>query len=77
MKLFYEYVKTMYKFTPELIKLFIGKDKTTALEYLKSKKAWLSEDDLSLLSLFDQYTLEVIIIHVLSNLYSCLGEVWK
>lgn len=65
-------VKNLYQSTPGLIKLFISPNEPTAKEFLKSRK--LSSNDLLILNQFDQYTLEGIMIYVLSLVFSSLED---
>ena len=61
---------SMFKTVPNLIRLLIGFNETTSisdLEILRSCK--LDKEDMNLLFEFGQYTLEVLIIHVLSKVH--------
>lgn len=60
----------IYHTIPNLIKRLIRKDKPTAKDYLKSHLQ--SQDDIELLYYFDQYTIEAIILNVLSMVFHSL-----
>lgn len=62
--------KCIYHTIPNLIKRLIRKDKPSAKDYLKN--CLQSQDDLELLYYFDQYTLEAIILNVLSMVFHSL-----
>lgn len=65
-------IKSIYQATPDFIKKRISPDLPTAKDFLK--KSCLSEVLISDLNLFDQYTLEAIMIYVLSSLFHCIQE---
>jgi hypothetical protein len=55
--------ESIFKSTPNLIRILIKKDEICARDSLKSKS--LTQDDLELLSELSHYTLEGLIVHVL------------
>lgn len=63
----------MYHSVPKLINEFICKEKPTAKEFFMSNRR-LSKENKSILRYFDQYTLEAIMIHVLSSIFSCIED---
>lgn len=65
--------KNIYQISPDLIKIVISNDKPSAKDFIKSHKS-LSSDDLDCLDYFDQYTLEAIMLYVISYLFSCINE---
>lgn len=65
-------IKSIYQATPYFINKLISKDQPTAKDFLKS--SGLSDDIICDLNLFDQYTLEAIIIYVLGSLFHCIQE---
>lgn len=60
--------ESMFKTTPNIIKILISNDKESAKDYLRNRA--LSEDDIELLSEFGQYTIEALIVYVLSMLFT-------
>ena len=51
----------------------ISKEKSSAKEFLKNSRI-LSSDDIDCISHFDQYTLEAIMLYVLSTLFNCIND---
>jgi hypothetical protein len=64
--------ESIYRTVPNLIRRLIIKDKPTAKDYLRSCS--LSQDEFNLLNYMDQYTLEAIIVNVLSMVFTSLQE---
>ena len=62
---------SIYHTIPNLIKRLIRKDEPTAKEYQHNYVQ--SPEDLELLYYFDQYTLEAIILNVLSMVFHSLN----
>ncbi|KAK1572956.1 hypothetical protein Q3G72_035337 [Acer saccharum] len=60
--------ESMFKTTPNIIKILISNDKESAKDYLRNRA--LSEDDIELLSEFGQYTIEALIVYVLSMVFT-------
>jgi DNA-directed RNA polymerase len=65
-------IKSIYQATPYFINKLISKDQPTAKDFLK--RSGLSDEIICDLNFFDQYTLEAIIIYVLSSLFHCIQE---
>ena len=63
--------RNLHKTSPNLLKLLISNDKTTAKEYLKNN---LPNEELPLLHNLKAYTLESFIIYVLGLLFSCIKD---
>ncbi len=72
--------KSIFRSASDIIKILIRENEESAKDYLKQKKFELSEkdflrrrpfekDDLELLSEFGQYTIEALIVHVLSMFF--------
>ncbi|XP_062088634.1 uncharacterized protein LOC133795193 [Humulus lupulus] len=59
--------------SPDIVQILIKKDKPTAREYLKST-GFLTEEEQLLINKFHHYTLEAIIVHVLSTFYDCQND---
>lgn len=64
--------KSIYHTAPNLIRRLIRKDMPTAKDYLRSCP--LSPDEFHLLDHFDVFTLEAILIHVLSLVFNSLQD---
>lgn len=60
--------ESMFKTTPNIIKILISNNKESAKDYLRNRT--ISEDDIELLSEFGQYTIEALIVYVLSMLFT-------
>ncbi|PIN11729.1 hypothetical protein CDL12_15666 [Handroanthus impetiginosus] len=58
---------SMFKSVPNLIKLLIRNNAVNAKDFLKAR---VCDDDIELLSVFGQYTIEALIVYVLSMLFS-------
>jgi sulfatase maturation enzyme AslB (radical SAM superfamily) len=62
--------KSIQSSVPNIIKLLIRKDEINAKDYLRKRE--LSKEDLELLYEFGQYTIEALIVHVLSMVFNTL-----
>lgn len=63
--------KSIYKSSPNILKLLIKKDQPNAKDYLRGR---LSTDDFTMLQEFSHYTLEAIIIYVLGLVFNCVQD---
>jgi len=59
--------KSMFKTVPDIIKILIRENEESAKDFLRRRA--LEKDDIELLSEFGQYTLEALIVHVLSMFF--------
>ena len=59
--------KSMFKTAPNIIKILIRNNEESAKDYLRGRAN--EKVDIELLSEFDQYTLEALIVHVLSIVF--------
>lgn len=59
--------ESIFKTTPNIIKILIKDNKINAKDYLKDKVD--NNDDIELLSEFGQYTIEALIVHVLGMVF--------
>ncbi|GLU24484.1 hypothetical protein SLE2022_404150 [Rubroshorea leprosula] len=62
--------KNVYKSTPNIIRMLIRKNEECAKDYLRGRL--LDKADMELLSEFGQYTIEALIVHVLSMVFNSL-----
>lgn len=60
--------ESMFKTTPNIIKILISNNKESAKDYLRNRT--ISDDDIELISEFSQYTIEALIVYVLSMLFT-------
>ncbi len=66
---------SVWKSSMKLMELLLGDNKTLVRDYLRDKdQSGLSEAETKFLSVFDTYTLEVIIIHVLASVFNCIQD---
>lgn len=65
--------ESIFKTAPDLVKMLIKENEVNAKDYIKSLNK-LSNDDIELLSYLGQYTLEGIIVYVLSTLFASEGH---
>lgn len=65
--------KSIYKSVPNIIKLLIPENLESAKDYLLGRD--LEDDDVELLYVFGQYTIEALIVHVLGMVFNPLEDI--